>query len=158
MPLMHKYKLIVLWIACASPSAADDINQRLDSFNQRLDSLFGKHAEYQEFHNRLVEAVGRDDRAALANMVHYPLRRNHNGITTEYHTQADFIKDYPIIFNEAVRAAVLGQDFSELFANYAGIMYGRGELWVSELCVDYSPRDTTCNTWGAVKIYTINTP
>ena len=146
---MHKYKLIVLWIACASPSAADDINQRLDS-------LFGKHAEYQEFHNRLVEAVGRDNRAALANMVHYPLRRNHNGVTTEYHTQADFIEDYPIIFNEAVRAAVLGQDFSELFANYNGIMYGRGELWVSELCVDYSPRDT-CNTW-AIGIYSINTP
>ena len=146
---MHKYKLIVLWIACASPSAADDINQRLDS-------LFGKHAEYQEFHNQLVEAVGRDDRAALANMVHYPLRRNHNGVTTEYHTQADFIKNYPIIFNEAVRAAVLGQDFSELFANYNGIMYGRGELWVSELCVDYCPRDT-CNTW-AIGIYSINTP
>ena len=98
MPLMHKYKLIVLWIACASPSAADDINQRLDSFNQRLDSLFGKHAEYQEFHNRLVEAVGRDDRAALANMAHYPLRQNHNGVTTEYHTHADFIEDYPIYF------------------------------------------------------------
>lgn len=147
MPLMHKYKLIVLWIACASPSAADDINQRLDS-------LFGKHTEYQEFHNRLVEAVGRDNRAALANLVHYPLRRNHNGVTTEYHTQADFIEDYPIIFNEAVRAAVLGQDFTELFVNYAGIMYGRGELWVSELCVDY--RDP-CNTW-AIGIYVINTP
>ena len=149
MPLMHKYKLIVLWVACASPSAADGINQRLDS-------LFGKHAEYQEFHNRLVEAVSRDDRAALANMAHYPLRQNHNGVTTEYHNQADFIEDYPIIFNEAVCAAVLGQDFSELFANYKGIMYGRGELWVSELCVDYSPRDT-CNTW-AVRIYSINTP
>lgn len=147
MQLMHKYKLIVLWIACASPSAADDINQRLDS-------LFGKHAEYQEFHNRLVAAVGRDDRAALANMVHYPLRQNHNGVATFYHTQADFIEDYPIIFNEAVRAAVLGQDFTELFANYKGIMYGRGELWVSELCVDYSD---PCNTW-AVGIYAINTP
>lgn len=149
MSLMHKYKLIVLWVACASPSAADDINQRLDS-------LFGKHAEYQEFHNRLVEAVGRDDRAALANMVHYPLRRNHNGVATFYHTQADFIEDYPIIFNEAVRAAVLGQDFTELFANYKGIMYGRGELWVTELCVDYSPHDT-CNIW-AIGIYGINTP
>ena len=149
MPLMHKYNLIVLWIACALPSAADDINQRLDS-------LFGKHAEYQAFHNRLVEAVGRDDRAALANMAHYPLRQNHNGVTTEYHTQADFIEDYPIIFNEAVRAAVLGQDFSELFANYMGIMYGRGELWVSELCVDCSPRDT-CNI-RAIRIYRINTP
>ena len=149
MSLMHKYKLIVLWVACASPSAADDINQRLDS-------LFGKHAEYQEFHNRLVEAVGRDDRAALANMVHYPLRQNHNGVATFDHTQADFIEDYPIIFNEAVRAAVLGQDFTELFANYKGIMYGRGELWVTELCVDYSPHDT-CNIW-AIGIYGINTP
>lgn len=146
---MRKYTLIILWIACVSSLAAEDIDQRLDD-------LFGGHAEYRAFHNRLVEAVGRDDRAALANMAHYPLRQNHNGVATEYHSQADFIENYPLIFTEAVRAAVLGQDFAELFANYKGIMYGQGELWAAELCVDYSPCDT-CHAW-AIGIYSVNTP
>ena len=146
---MHKYTLIVLLIARATPCAANDINQRLDD-------LFGGHAKYRAFHNRLVEAVGRDDRAALANMAHYPLRKNHHGGVTEYHSPADFIKHYPLIFSAAVRAAVLGQDFAELFANDQGIMYGQGELWAAELCVDASPCDT-CKTW-AIRIYSINAP
>ena len=146
---MRKYILAILLIACPAPGMASGINQRLDD-------LFGKHAEYREFHKRLVEAVGNDDRPALADMMHYPLRRNHNGTTTEYHSKADFIKNYPAIFNQAVRAAVLGQDFAELFANYEGIMYGRGELWAAELCIDHSPCDT-CHAW-AIRVYSINTP
>ena len=146
---MRKYTFIMLWIASVSSAVAEDIDQRLDG-------LFGRHAEYRAFHNRLVEAVGRDDRAALANMAHYPLRQNHNGVATEYHSQADFIENYPLIFTEAVRAAVLGQDFAELFANYKGIMYGQGELWAAELCVDHSPCDT-CHAW-AIGIYNVNTP
>ena len=145
---MNTPALFVLLI-CSSVCAANDIDQRLDA-------LFGRHAEYRAFHHRLVEAVTKDDRLALSDMVHYPLRKNFNGLTTQYHTKADFIKNYRAIFSKTVRAAVLQQDFNEIFASDQGIMYGQGELWVAEVCSRNAPCGG-CRAWR-IGIFSINAP
>src|ERR1700739_4382348 len=47
---------------------------------------------------------------------------------------SELTQHFAEIFNEKVRAAVLGQTVDSLFANWRGLMIGNGDVWASALC------------------------
>jgi len=93
-------------------------------------------AEAAEFLARLQAAVRADDAGAVASLTHFPLTVNGR---TGAATRAEFLEHYPSIFNARVRSAVLSQTLEGLFANWKGLIVGRGEVWIAALCDEASP-------------------
>lgn len=99
--------------------------------NQTLDTLFGSHAPYQQFFDKLQKAVGADDKQTVASMVDYPFRARINGKAVKLNDAAHFIADYNKIITAKVKQAIAKQTYATLFANWQGVSIGDGEVWFS---------------------------
>ena len=82
------------------------------------------------FLTSLQQALTRGDRAAIASMLRYPVlvggvRGIHSVVTP-----AQFLRHYSSIMTSGVKAAVMGQSAECLFANWRGVMIGKGEVWI----------------------------
>jgi hypothetical protein len=104
-------------LACADPACADnnDVPPK------------------QQFVIRLKEAVRSGDKIWLADHALYPLR--YIGRTTkQIPDRASFLKNYPALIGEKLRAQILAQDPAQVFENYQGMMIGDGpiNIWVRE--------------------------
>lgn len=95
--------------------------------------------EVESFLGTLKDAVANDDRRAVASLVRYPIRVQLDGQNTMIASAADFVSRYPEIINDNVKGALLAQETTELFANWRGVMIGRGEVWFGAVYED--PRD-----------------
>jgi hypothetical protein len=80
----------------------------------------------------LKAAVQVANKEKVAAMVQYPLRVNLTKGNRTVRTAAEFVKDYDSLFTPAVRKAIETQVPECLFANYQGVMIGRGEVWFQE--------------------------
>ncbi len=81
----------------------------------------------------LQALVAKDDRAAVAGYVSYPIQANIDGKRVKIASEADFLKNYDKIMTATVKAALLAQKVEETFVNYKGVMVGQGELWITML-------------------------
>jgi hypothetical protein len=94
------------------------------------------HAEAAVFLRRLQLAVKTRDADAVASLTIFPLTvRGKPGPANA----SELTQHSAEIFNEKVRAAVLGQTVDSLFANWRGLMIGNGDVWASALCDADSP-------------------
>jgi hypothetical protein len=93
-------------------------------------------AEAAGFLARLQRSVSDGDAAAVASLTRFPLTVNGR---TGAATPAEFLARYQSIFNERVRAAVRNQRLEGMFANWKGIVVGRGEVWITASCAEHSP-------------------
>jgi hypothetical protein len=99
-------------------------------------------AEAAEFLARLQQAVRDEDAGAVAALTHFPLTVNGRAGAA---SPDEFRARYGAIFNARVRATVLAQGVDGMFANWKGLIVGRGEVWISVLCEADSPPGTCSN-------------
>lgn len=83
------------------------------------------------FHKELHTALSRQDVAATALLIRFPLRINYpDGSTISIGNVKALQTRFAQAFPPTVRSAVLNQKAHEIFCRDEGIMYGRGEVWV----------------------------
>jgi len=78
------------------------------------------------FFERLRTAVGRDDRNAVAEMVHFPLRVNGK---YRVKNRKEFLRFYARVFDPNVRKAIEWQRAECLFGNWQGFTIEGGYVW-----------------------------
>lgn len=139
---------LILGLLCRTVSADEPIEQRMDA-------LFGEHERYLAFFQELKGAVIRDDRKAVAGLIHYPLDVFAGGRRTVVRTPAELRKRYHEVFNENVIRAVTTQEPNALFANWQGVMLGNGQIWFSGVCAGKDRAEPCADK--AIKVITVNT-
>jgi hypothetical protein len=85
--------------------------------------------EASDFLAALQAAVAEENRGQVADLVDFPLDVNTGGARTTVGTKQQFIDSYAQIIDPQVKAAILAQTADGLFANWQGVMIGRGEVW-----------------------------
>ena len=70
---------------------------------QDYDREFFENRTFDDFLTAFRELIRRDDREAIAGLIRFPVEISGR----EYFTRAEFIRDYPLIFTERRRAAIL---------------------------------------------------
>lgn len=125
--------LVVITIAALAAFAQ---NGGGDSVNRAIDKLLGDHTKYQRVILALQKAVIDHDAAGVAALVSFPIGVKLDGKTTIVRTPKAFIRDYDRIITPAIAGAIQQQKYGDLFINYQGVMFGRGEVWINGICVD----------------------
>jgi hypothetical protein len=92
------------------------------------------------------------DRAAVSALVEFPLEASVAGVHQRVRSRRVFEKHYDSIICKRVADVILAQQFESLFANWRGLMIGRGEVWFGGIC-----EDRKC-TAHQVRIIAINGP
>lgn len=86
-------------------------------------------AQAKSFLCKLKSAIQENDRELLASMVTYPLPVHEGKGTRTIQNRREFVYRYRDVITPEVKAAVVGQSPECLFANYEGVMIGRGQVW-----------------------------
>jgi hypothetical protein len=77
---------------------------------------------------KFQDALKRDDRPAVASLVHYPLLVPEGG-RKQIRSRAELLAKFNSIFNPSVRAAILKAAPDDVWGNSHGFMIGRGVIW-----------------------------
>ncbi|WP_163268858.1 hypothetical protein [Chelativorans alearense] len=134
MPKLNQTLFAALFISLVGATVAGA--QSAKEMNQTLDGLFGAHAPYQAFFEKLKKAVAENDKQAVASMVEYPFKARINDKAVTIKDAAHFETDYDKVFTAKVKEAVSKQAYATLFANWQGVMIGDGEVWFNGICND----------------------
>jgi hypothetical protein len=148
MHMPNRTLFAALFIALAGVVTAGA--QTAAEVDKTLDDLFGEHAPYQKFFERLKKAVAGNDKKTVASLVDYPFKARINGKAVTIRDAAHFVADYDKVVTAKVKEAIAKQTYTTLFANWQGVMIGDGEVWFNSICSDDSCRQQT------VKIIAVN--
>jgi hypothetical protein len=92
------------------------------------------------FVGRLQQAVGAGDRAAVAGMIRYPLRVNHDA---QHHinvaSAAELMKQYDAVFTPSIRQGIVKQLPATLTGGHDGVAIDGGRVWVGSACDKSQP-------------------
>lgn len=123
---------VLAWAGSGNDVAEKSAREVMD---ERLDTLYGSHAEYYAFLDRLQKDVAQKRKRNVARMVQYPITI-HMGVGKQrvIYTPMQFTKQYDRIITEKVASAVKKQTYDTLFARDIGLMIGNGEIWFSSVC------------------------
>ena len=83
------------------------------------------------FDQELRSALSKQDSAAIALLVQFPLRINDSNGSYSLNDPAELQSRLQEVFPTAIRTVVLNQQPATLFCNYSGIMYGKGDVWIT---------------------------
>ena len=114
-----------------------------------IDGVLMDHVPFRAAFDAIQKAVADGDKAAFASWVSYPIDLTVAGKPMTIKDAKHFEEHYDAIMTEEIRNAITSQTWSTLFANYQGVMFGDGELWLSGIC-----KDDKCAKFD-VKIITI---
>ena len=117
--------------------------------DKSIDLSVGSHVKVQQLLFNLQQAVAKHNPAAVAALVHYPIKVNPGKKPFTVKNEKAFIKDYDGIITHDIQDAILKQKYESLFVNSQGAMIGDGEVWITGFC-----RDKTCKQ-SDIKIGTI---
>lgn len=92
--------------------------------------------EARAFFATLQAAVRAGNRAAVSALVEFPIEVSVAGNRRTISSRRAFEKRYDSIICKQVADVILSQDFESLFANWRGLMIGRGEVWFGGICED----------------------
>ena len=116
--------LLLLSVAAARPAGA-----------QRFMYSGVADSAVLSFFSRLQKSVGAGDRAAVAGMIRYPLRVNHD---PQHHitvaSAAEFIRQYDAVFTPVIRQGIAKQTAAKLSGTHDGVMIDGGRLWIGSAC------------------------
>jgi len=111
------------------------------SVNQRIEAVLGAPAPYEAAFKALQSAVARGDAAAVAALVHYPMRARIGDHTVNIASADELQRRYAQVFTPAIAAVVTAQSYDELFVNAQGVMFGSGQVWMNGVCADRACRE-----------------
>jgi len=108
------------------------------SVDKSIDAMIGDnaHTQVRQLVTDLQQAVAARNPAAVAALIHYPIRIKLHGKPTEINTPKSFIKNYDNIITPDIAAVIQNQKYDSLFINYQGAMFGDGEVWITGFCTD----------------------
>ena len=113
-------------------------------------SVFAQSPDtYRQAFDAIQQAVAEGDATAFADWVSYPIEVVADGEPMVIGDTAQFTDYYEAIVTPEIAQAVADQSFNELFVSSEGAMFGDGQVWMSEVCLD----DACSNS--EVKIITI---
>jgi hypothetical protein len=119
------------------------------ALDKSIDLSVGDHVKVQQLLTTLQQAVAKHDTAAVAALVHYPIKVNPGKKPFTIKNEKAFVKDYDGIITQDIAAAIFKQKYENLFVNSQGAMIGDGEVWITGFC-----RDKSCKQ-SDIKIGTI---
>jgi hypothetical protein len=117
--------------------------------DKSIDLSVGDHTKVHQILTDLQQAVSKHNPAAVAALVHYPIKVNPGKKPFTIKNEKEFIKDYDRIITPDIASAIYKQKYDNLFVNSEGAMIGDGEVWITGFC-----RDKTCKQ-SDIKIGTI---
>ena len=120
-----------LLVAQAAPSATA-------ALDKSIDLSVGDHVKVQRILTELQAAVAKHNAAAVAALVHYPIKVNPGKKPFTVKNEKAFIKDYDNIITPDIQTAIFKQKYENLFVNSEGAMIGDGEVWITGFCLDKS--------------------
>jgi hypothetical protein len=131
--------LIVLTSLLISPATAQSTD-----IDKSIDTMLGDHthSKVQRLVSDLQQAVAKHDPAAVAALVHYPIKINPGSKPLTIRTPRAFIARYDRIITPAIAAVIQKQKYEDLFVNYRGAMLGNGEVWITSHCLDKACKQT----------------
>jgi hypothetical protein len=121
----------------------------LTALDKSIDLSVGDHVKVHQLLTQLQAAVAKHDAAAVASLVHYPIKVNPGKKPFVVKNEKAFIKDYDRIITHDIQDAIFKQKYENLFVNSQGAMIGDGEVWITGFC-----RDKSC-TQSDIRIGTI---
>lgn len=86
--------------------------------------------EVETFAKEVREMILNSDWEGLSKVISYPITV---GDVTYEDAAAFAVEEHSNLQTEEYRAAVEAEDCHEMFCNYQGIMFGNGEVWLSEI-------------------------
>lgn len=87
--------------------------------------------EIEAFFSSLQKDVRENNIEGISNKIVYPLTVRIYDKKVVLNDISDLQKNFNRIFNDDVKAAILCQKYSDLGAQWRGIMVGRGTIWIS---------------------------
>jgi hypothetical protein len=117
--------------------------------DKSIDLSVGDHTKVHQILTELQQAVSKHNPAAVAALVHYPIKVNPGKKPFTIKNEKEFIKDYDRIITPDIASAIYKQKYDNLFVNSEGAMIGDGEVWITGFC-----RDKSCKQ-SDIKIGTI---
>jgi hypothetical protein len=109
--------------------------QSAQNIDQSIDSILGDHTRVHQLVTDLQQAVAKHDAAAVAALVHYPIKVKLHGKPTYLKDEQAFIKNYDRIITPDIAAVIQNQKYEKLFVTYQGAMFGEGEVWITGYCI-----------------------
>jgi hypothetical protein len=121
------------WLAAAAFASALSATPTLA--NDQI-AMFGDEAAYMEAFEAIKTAVAADDAEAVAAMIAYPFKVTADGEDYLFDGPEGVVEHYDSIVTDEIKQAVADQEYRYLFANQDGVMFGDGQVWLSEVCLD----------------------
>jgi hypothetical protein len=107
-----------------------------------IDSSLGDHVRYRKVIQELQAAVDAGDAAKVASLAQYPFGVDIAGKKTVLKNEKEFVARYQEFMTPDIRDAIVQTKYSDLFVNYKGVMFGRGQAWINGIC-----KDDKCNAF-----------
>jgi copper homeostasis protein CutC len=104
--------------------------------DKSIDLSVGSHVKVERLLTDLQASVAKHNVAAVAALVHYPIKVNPGKHPITIKTPKAFIKDYDSIITHDISDVILKQKYEALFVNSQGVMLGDGEVWITSFCLD----------------------
>ncbi|TDK28649.1 hypothetical protein E2F46_01920 [Luteimonas aestuarii] len=114
----------------AAANDAADVDQAIDTV------LGGDHNVYRDVIERVQKAVVAGDKEAVAALVSYPIEVRISGKPRKIASEPEFVAAWDGIVTPDVAQAVATQEYSAMFVNSQGVMFGDGQVWISGVCRD----------------------
>ncbi len=111
--------------------------------NKDLIDLFGDHRVYKNFFFQLKDAVLKNQRKQVSELIDYPLSVYGKEYKYVIQGKTEFLKLYDAIFSPDMLAVLKKQQFEDLFAKWSGVMIGQGEVWFYGTCPDVECKKVT---------------
>lgn len=110
--------------------------------DKSIDLSVGSHVKVQQLLTNLQQSVAQHNPAAVAALVHYPIKVNPGKRPMTIKSPKAFIKDYDRIITADISSVILKQKYEALFVNSQGVMLGDGEVWITGFCQDKNCRNS----------------
>jgi hypothetical protein len=149
MTIRTQLRSLVLIAAALLPPTLHAAQTNIADLNKSIDLSVGDHVKVQQLLTNLQRSVASHNAAAVAALVHYPIKVNPGKKPFTVKNEKAFIKNYDGIITHDIQDAILKQKYENLFVNSQGAMIGGGEVWITGFC-----RDKTCKQ-SDIKIGTI---
>lgn len=133
-------------------AASSDVASAQDAaVNAAIDQTQGDnaHERFEPFIRSFQKAVAEGDKVAVADMVSYPISVDIGGKKAIVRKPEEFVRDYERIMTPDIVDAVKQQKYADLMANSQGVMFHRGEIWISGIC-----KDNSCKSYD-IRVITI---
>lgn len=130
----------------AAPAVAADGDKAV---NDAIDSNLGDHTKYQAVITELQTAVAAGDASKVASLAQYPIGVDIGGKNTVLKSEKEFVARYKEFMTPDISKAIVETKYADLFVNYKGVMFGRGEAWINGIC-----KDSACKAFD-VKLVTL---